>query len=216
MITTLFLTRYLMPVLYSFYGHREPPAGAGDGPLDLHPRHHPDLRSCSTRLSAAARPARTRPRGGPPQAFGVPTGGWMPKGFLTEDGPRPEFAEQYGAAEMPTDSDTRSDRTERPGLRRDPLVRRDDDLGRSGDGRGVSQVRQAVHAGLPGRVVRAVARRRVDRRERDQNAERGRQPRGRGARDRGSGGTVPRPRVATARPRTSLIPGPLAAGTGRQ
>jgi cobalt-zinc-cadmium resistance protein CzcA len=29
MITTLFLTRYLMPVLYSFYGHREPPAGAG-------------------------------------------------------------------------------------------------------------------------------------------------------------------------------------------
>jgi cobalt-zinc-cadmium resistance protein CzcA len=30
MATTLFLTRYLMPVLYSFYGHREPPAGAGD------------------------------------------------------------------------------------------------------------------------------------------------------------------------------------------
>jgi cobalt-zinc-cadmium resistance protein CzcA len=29
MITTLFLTRYLMPVLYSFYGHREPPRGAG-------------------------------------------------------------------------------------------------------------------------------------------------------------------------------------------
>jgi heavy metal efflux system protein len=26
MITTLFLTRYLMPVLYSFYGHREPAA----------------------------------------------------------------------------------------------------------------------------------------------------------------------------------------------
>jgi cobalt-zinc-cadmium resistance protein CzcA len=30
MITTLFLTRYLMPVLYSFYGDREPPAGSGD------------------------------------------------------------------------------------------------------------------------------------------------------------------------------------------
>jgi cobalt-zinc-cadmium resistance protein CzcA len=29
MITTLLLTRYLMPVLYSFYGHREPPEGAG-------------------------------------------------------------------------------------------------------------------------------------------------------------------------------------------
>jgi cobalt-zinc-cadmium resistance protein CzcA len=27
MLTTLFLTRYLMPVLYSFYGNREPPAG---------------------------------------------------------------------------------------------------------------------------------------------------------------------------------------------
>jgi cobalt-zinc-cadmium resistance protein CzcA len=29
MVTTLFLTRYLMPVLYSFYGHRPPKAGAG-------------------------------------------------------------------------------------------------------------------------------------------------------------------------------------------
>jgi cobalt-zinc-cadmium resistance protein CzcA len=29
MVTTLFLTRYLMPVLYSFYGHREPSAGGG-------------------------------------------------------------------------------------------------------------------------------------------------------------------------------------------
>ncbi len=28
MISTLFLTRYLMPVLYSFYGHREPPSGS--------------------------------------------------------------------------------------------------------------------------------------------------------------------------------------------
>jgi cobalt-zinc-cadmium resistance protein CzcA len=30
MTATLFLTRYLMPVLYSFYGHREPPAGSGE------------------------------------------------------------------------------------------------------------------------------------------------------------------------------------------
>jgi cobalt-zinc-cadmium resistance protein CzcA len=29
MLSTLFLTRYLMPVLYSFYGHREPPEGSG-------------------------------------------------------------------------------------------------------------------------------------------------------------------------------------------
>jgi hypothetical protein len=26
----------------------------------------------------------------------------MPLGFLTEDGPRPEFADLYGAREMPT------------------------------------------------------------------------------------------------------------------
>ncbi len=34
MTATLFLTRYLMPVLYSFYGHREPPAGSGRWPID--------------------------------------------------------------------------------------------------------------------------------------------------------------------------------------
>jgi hypothetical protein len=38
------------------------------------------------------------------EAFGVPTGGWMPRGFLTEDGPRPEFAERFGASELPPDS----------------------------------------------------------------------------------------------------------------
>ena len=30
---------------------------------------------------------------------GLITGGWMPHGFLTENGPRPEFAELYGAKE---------------------------------------------------------------------------------------------------------------------
>jgi cobalt-zinc-cadmium resistance protein CzcA len=30
MVTTLVLTRYLMPVLYSLYGHRQPTAGSGD------------------------------------------------------------------------------------------------------------------------------------------------------------------------------------------
>jgi cobalt-zinc-cadmium resistance protein CzcA len=29
MLPTLFSTRYLMPVLYGFHGHREPPAAAG-------------------------------------------------------------------------------------------------------------------------------------------------------------------------------------------
>lgn len=34
-------------------------------------------------------------------ATGFPCSGWMPKGFLTEDGPRPEFAGLYGAKEHP-------------------------------------------------------------------------------------------------------------------
>ena len=35
--------------------------------------------------------------------FGIKTTGWMPRHFLTEDGPRPEFAELYGAQEHPRD-----------------------------------------------------------------------------------------------------------------
>jgi Circularly permutated YpsA SLOG family len=41
--------------------------------------------------------------------FGIPTGEWMPLGFLTEEGPRPEFVKLYGAVEMPT-SDYRARR----------------------------------------------------------------------------------------------------------
>jgi hypothetical protein len=33
------------------------------------------------------------------KAVGIKTGGWMPKGFQTEDGRHPEFAEMYGAKE---------------------------------------------------------------------------------------------------------------------
>ena len=36
------------------------------------------------------------------KAHGIATGGWMPKGFLNEEGERPEFAAIYGASEMPT------------------------------------------------------------------------------------------------------------------
>jgi hypothetical protein len=39
------------------------------------------------------------------QAFSIPTGGSMPQGFLTDDGPRPEFAAQYGATETTARSD---------------------------------------------------------------------------------------------------------------
>jgi hypothetical protein len=35
------------------------------------------------------------------RASGIVTGGWMPEGFLTEAGPRPEFAKMYGAVDMP-------------------------------------------------------------------------------------------------------------------
>ncbi len=38
------------------------------------------------------------------RTFGVSSGGWMPKGFLAEDGPHPEFADEYGATELPADS----------------------------------------------------------------------------------------------------------------
>lgn len=31
--------------------------------------------------------------------FGIETGGWMPKGFLTQVGPRPDYAEVYGMQE---------------------------------------------------------------------------------------------------------------------
>jgi hypothetical protein len=39
------------------------------------------------------------------RAFGIATAGWMPRGFLADDGLRPEFAGQYGATEWPTDDD---------------------------------------------------------------------------------------------------------------
>ena len=32
-------------------------------------------------------------------ALGLPTGGWMPKGFITQDGPRPDFVRKFGVLE---------------------------------------------------------------------------------------------------------------------
>jgi len=37
------------------------------------------------------------------RAAGFPTGGWMPRGFRTEDGPRPDLAALHGAAEHSSD-----------------------------------------------------------------------------------------------------------------
>ncbi len=33
------------------------------------------------------------------KALGIPTDGWMPRGYLTEDGPRPDYATEFGARE---------------------------------------------------------------------------------------------------------------------
>lgn len=33
------------------------------------------------------------------KAYGIPTGGWMPKGWLTEEGSKPEFEQEYGMQE---------------------------------------------------------------------------------------------------------------------
>jgi hypothetical protein len=38
------------------------------------------------------------------QAFGISTGGWVPMSFATENGPRPEFVERFGAAVLQADS----------------------------------------------------------------------------------------------------------------
>lgn len=38
------------------------------------------------------------------KAIGIATSGWMPKGFLSEDGPHPGFADEYGAKEFESES----------------------------------------------------------------------------------------------------------------
>ena len=39
------------------------------------------------------------------KAFGVATGGWMNKGFLTDQGAQPELAQEFAAAELATDTE---------------------------------------------------------------------------------------------------------------
>ena len=45
------------------------------------------------------------------RSLGIPTGGYMPKGWLTEDGPRPDLAVTYGLEEAETAA--YAERTER-------------------------------------------------------------------------------------------------------
>jgi putative molybdenum carrier protein len=54
------------------------------------------------------------------KAFGVLSGGWMPRGFLTEEGPHREFADECGATEQPADSVR--DRTEQNVLAADATL----------------------------------------------------------------------------------------------
>lgn len=66
MAVTLLLDRYLMPVLYSFYGHREPPEGVGEWPIDpellddlrVRQRHLPTAISTSKGLCNPGEPAK--------------------------------------------------------------------------------------------------------------------------------------------------------------
>ena len=75
------------------------------------------------------------------------------QGSLTEDGPRPEFAEAMARRRCQPTA-TRSDRTERPGLRRHALVRRDhDSTAAHATVGGLPEIRQAVHAALPGCLI---------------------------------------------------------------
>jgi Circularly permutated YpsA SLOG family len=39
------------------------------------------------------------------RSFRIPTGGWMRTGFLTDEGRRPEFAEEFAARELRTDNE---------------------------------------------------------------------------------------------------------------
>src|SRR5262245_12501737 len=41
------------------------------------------------------------------RAVGIETGGWMPRGFLTEGGPRPAFAREFRAEEHDSDDPAR-------------------------------------------------------------------------------------------------------------
>ena len=47
----------------------------------------------------------------------IVTGGWIPEAFLTEAGPRPDFAEIFGALEMLACGQFRVARCQRPRLR---------------------------------------------------------------------------------------------------
>jgi len=40
------------------------------------------------------------------KSLGLETGGWLPKGWRTQDGPRPEYRDQYGMSEHPDDNYT--------------------------------------------------------------------------------------------------------------
>jgi Circularly permutated YpsA SLOG family len=54
------------------------------------------------------------------KAFGVSSGGWMPRGLVAEEGPHPEFADEYGATELTANSVR--DRTEQNVLAADATL----------------------------------------------------------------------------------------------
>jgi hypothetical protein len=81
------------------------------------------------------------------KAAGIPTGGAMPKGFLTEDGPRPKFAKLYGAHEL--DSEEYQERTQRNVIDADATVW----FGDPGSAGGVCTFSACRAFGKPYRVI---------------------------------------------------------------
>jgi Circularly permutated YpsA SLOG family len=75
--------------------------GAGDGPIRPHHAGEPGAGAMLERVVSGGQSGADQAGWRAARALGFATGGWMPRGFRTEAGPRPDFAELYGAVEMP-------------------------------------------------------------------------------------------------------------------
>ncbi len=134
--------------------------------------------------------------------LGIPTGGYVPKGFLTEAGPRPDLAAEYGLKE--TDTADYAERTERN-------VRLADGTVVFGDARSPGSmltIRLCRRHGRPCLTIPARCRARsggatapgVAGRAPDRHAQRRGQPRQPGAGDRPAGPCCARAGPAATRP----------------
>ena len=72
-------------------------------PLDIHNPYWHSVRMIKLGISGG-QSAQDQAGWRAAQACDIPTGGWMPFGFLTEEGPQRWFSNVYGDREMPTKS----------------------------------------------------------------------------------------------------------------